>query len=166
MEPSIFWNMMEAIGTIFAALVALILGAGSRIWDRFFYKPDLAFVIESSDPNLSPEERKVFIKITNKGKETARNIRVKLSNVDFQQKGTLNYLGNPFYQQPSLQYGEYDFMILLTLYGDKITIPTVSYPRQNVKFDMLITGDNLKPIKKQISYVDKEEIYKGSVKIT
>ncbi len=173
MEPTVYLIMWETIGTILAAIVALLLGGGPVFYQFFIHKPKIKMDIISTPQEIYPDRRNYDIKYENTGPETAKDIRFSLRQIEFHKgqfsigkiefpKGVnIKYVNNPIHEKKSLHYGEINFCTILSVGHDNLVFANESFSRQNINVELILTGDNFKPVKKAVVYIDSPEIYEG-----
>jgi len=173
-----FWatdpNWLEAIGTIGAVIVALLLAGGSFIW-RHFKRPILEVTFDNTEPYCRTAHEPAAgtsyfmrLKITNKGKSTARHCVGKINRII----DPITLMDQENWDPVALQWvghregpihinrGEYEFLELVTIRSDggiylrephgiyRITLPYI--PMKDYLFFISIYGENF--VHKPITY--------------
>jgi hypothetical protein len=149
-DPFLFWTILETLGTIFTAIVALYLGL-VEIYRQKRNRPKL--VIGIKKPTVFQKEIDHYLELENQGKSTATNIRVKLINPskyfhDYPLIAEINYL------QPK------DFIVFKTFEtstdSEIIKVRNIKYdepPTQAFyedEYTLLITGNNFPAMETKI----------------
>ena len=81
-SAGINWSMWEAIGSVGAVVLALLLTAGRWIWD-WWNSPNVFLSISYREVEPSPNFRHLDIMIKNKGRETAKKVTIKIERIEF-----------------------------------------------------------------------------------
>ena len=162
MEPSVYWAMIEAIGTIFAASVALFFGLREDI-RRWYNRPKLN--VEYFDEFKSIEENscRMPLKISNEGRTAAFNVRLKILEVKQNGVNFVDHSSRMFlFDVDSLPSGDFSVqnflmfskatraqtegkaMRVYTFSGRETPGYTGQYiSKQDTIFKLIVSGDNI-----------------------
>lgn len=173
LDDAVFWSMMEALGTIATAIIALML-AGSRWILDYLNRPKLSLdVVEDVVLPIGPESelfRNLDILIKNNGRLTAKNVNVKVIKVEFPSNNEIiENLEPSVLKSTSLQWEDYCSFGLIGLgipLGDMMIINPITkweIERKDCIITLLITGDNFKGFHKVFKYYDSDDIYQAKL---
>lgn len=168
-DPAVFWSMVEALATIAAVVLALILSGGKLIYD-YLNKPKLFLEVSFPKVEPSPMFRNFNIMIKNKGRETAKKINVKIKKIEFPKSEKIFENIEPgIFLIENLQWEDYNNFRLITINtnNNKLGIAaadlTYDLTREDCKISLLITGDNFKGFHKTFKYENHEDIKKANL---
>ena len=114
-DPAVFWSMVEALGTFAAVVLALILSGGKLIYD-YWNRPKLSLVVSFQKVEPSPMFRNFNIMIKNKGRETAKNINVKIEKIEFPKSDKIFENIEPgVFSIKNLQWEDYNSFSLISI---------------------------------------------------
>lgn len=175
MSDAVFWQMVEAIGTILAFVLAFSFGLGGKITSfrnrpkvKLDFKDEENYVVR----NIKDRVIEIRLKIVNNGLTTAKRTNVKLESVI---QGEMNVLKRAPHENSfklhisdeDLQNGEYKFLDLITKRGaviegrKKIELFTKSDQKideHDTVFNIIVTGDNFPAFKKSFKYEHNEDV--------
>lgn len=182
MEPSVYWAMIEAIGTIFAASVALFFGLREDI-RRWYNRPKLN--VEYLDEFKSVEENscRMPLKISNEGRTAAFNVRLKileviqngvnfvshssrmfLIDVDSLPSGDFSVQNFLMFSKGARAQDEGKAMRVYTFSGRETPGYTGQYiPKQDTTFKLIVSGDNIVSQQMTFEFRDSDELSEMSL---
>ena len=107
--------------------------------------------------------RNVMMNIENRGKKTAKNIRIILFKINFKEDGKGESTIKNVSEKGYLKSGESYSAEIFDMNDNELKLAGESHKRQSVSFNMFISGDNFTPINTSIRYVDKTDLFRGEV---
>ena len=107
--------------------------------------------------------RNIKMNIENTGRKTAKNIRIKLYKINFEEDGKVDSTIENVSEKDYLRSGESFSAEIFDMNDNELKLAGESHKRQSVSFDVFITGDNFSPINKSIRYYDKTDLFRGEV---
>lgn len=167
--PQIDWNMVEAIGSIGAVVVALALvisGSFIKWWRRPRITIEICTApVEIEYPEYPGKDHR--LRIRNKGRTTAKNVTVKIKEIIYKdpkaKDQNLYFLSPSLVENESLQWEDYhSFTALLTddVY-DALLVPgkKMEFLRADCSVTFLITGDNFHGFESKWDYIDSNNLF-------
>jgi hypothetical protein len=159
---SINWDVLGSVATFSAVILALLFGFRDVI-DRRRNRPTIVLEHRSEAPYVKAEGdlQQLNLKVTNKGRVTARNLNLRIQKI-VQNGKRIDLAEFPldFCEEiPSLRSGDSKLVPLLQLVykdPDWIEVPNTSYRfgRANSQIDLLVVGDNIVGVNKSFRFVE------------
>jgi len=178
MEPSVFWSMMEAIGTIFAAGVALFFGLREDI-RKWYNRPMVKLEYQREFMRIENSSCRMPVKISNVGRTTAYNVKIKLMEIIQNDKNLMNPSARMFVfdveSLPSSDFSIQHFLMFSRVEGKEMRVyafynrdsPSYSgryIPKQDTRFRLIISGDNFASLQVTFDFIDSDDYSKMTLK--
>jgi len=174
-DPRVFFNMTSSIGTILSASIALSLGV-YPILKSYVEKPNLVPTIIELGQTFESMEQGFYdfewgISLENTGKETAKNITLKIKNVQSLNEEIFYRLTyKPLREKFDLAWNDYQIASLIYLgpmYDDARinTVETADFGFKDCIIDLLITGDSFTGSIIKLKYTHSEIYDKTKLEI-
>jgi hypothetical protein len=172
--------MLEAIGTILAVIMALILGLIYPIWKQHKLNPKIMVNPIDFRPPFNEDSKILGFMIENKGKTTIHNLKIKVNDIFYENRGIWSFSSYFIKEIKSLQYGEVSYIrVIYTNFSrneiqiegsDELSTSEKRVPIKQSDFNgvsILITNDNWEPYEFVLNYIPaKKDISEAQVLIT
>ena len=161
-NPTNFWGMLEAIGTIGATCVALYFGLYSLNKEKR-NRPQIQLTHNEKVRFVNEQYTGLQLLIENIGKKTAKNIKIRCNEIIQNEKEYTRIVDNNILiSYESIQNGERYTIPFININKNLQTIEITrlnrkKIPKRNTTFSIHITGDNILPIDKKFSYIHSDD---------